>query len=145
MAWKNKQEERPNSFSFYYSYYDVAKDMTGKQRLEFYDAVMAFIFDDDDREERLTKFVKVAFKGIKANLVTSKLRSISGGIKTKSNGNQNENKTETISMSMSMSKPKAKRHQTNCPKCGGKLWRNTQTGKLECDTCLESFIAGDVA
>lgn len=32
-----------------------------------------------------------------------------------------------------------------CPKCGGKLWRNQQTGKRDCDSCFESFTADELA
>ena len=39
----------------------------------------------------------------------------------------------------------AGRPAPRCPKCGGKLWENPQTGRLECDRCLESYTREEVA
>ena len=66
------------SFRFWVSYWDVAQELPQKQRGEFYEAIVDYMFTDTDPEPRLKGTTKLAFKAIKANLNTSKKRSQSG-------------------------------------------------------------------
>jgi len=70
------------SFQFWVSYYDTSFDLDDEERLAFYDAVFAYVFKDEDCEQTLKESGRMnayfAFKGIKANLKTSKNRSECG-------------------------------------------------------------------
>lgn len=99
-------------FTFYMTYFDVAQELSKKDRGLFYDAVANYMFLDQDDEETLPKRVRIAFKCIKPNLKTSKSRSESGQLgegkaKSKTKANQKQNKASSISISMSSPRPKS--------------------------------------
>lgn len=158
MAYQSK------SFTFWVSYYDVAQELNAKEQGEFYRAIMDYIFVGDDREESLSKTVRIAFKSVKANLKRSlsNRRESDGNraaIGTESDGNRDEEPQSENALKLklklnSKSKPsdggggcgkpaasaRAERLATPpCPnpQCNGHLYRNTQTGVMVCDTCSE--------
>lgn len=51
----------------------------------------------------------------------------------------NETHTSSNQYKPIQSKPSGNHATTRCPLCGGKLYKNHQTGKYECDTCFNSF------
>lgn len=114
-------------FTFYLTYFDVAQELSKKDRGAFYDAVANYMFLDQDDEETLSKRAKIAFKCIKPNLKRSKNQSenaqntrsnatekLAKNSETKSKASQIE--TSSISSSMSNSRPKSA--QSTAPNFG---------------------------
>lgn len=94
------------SFSCYLTYYQIAQLLeSDKQRGIYWNAVMAYMFDDVDMEDSLPKAVKMAFINAKSHLKTSQRQS-QNGTKRK----PNESQTETTSKP-NQSQTKAKTEQ----------------------------------
>lgn len=60
------------AFKTWYTYYDVAQELSPKDQGTYYRAIMDYMFADIDREDELPKLVKIAFKSVKGNLKRSK-------------------------------------------------------------------------
>lgn len=90
-----------NGFTFYNNYYELIKYLDDKDRLEMYDAVFKYMFDNE--EPSFEGIKKGLWINIKMPLDTSKNKGKSGSIskqnqtkiKTKSNKNQKESKSKT--------------------------------------------------
>ena len=89
-------------FTFWKTYWDVAQELSATQQGALYRAICEYMFTDADPEEGLKGAVKIAFKALKPNLVTSRKRSEAGkhpsGLNEQdeqSNANQNEIKTQS--------------------------------------------------
>lgn len=90
-----------NGFTFYNNYYELIKYLDDKDRLEMYDAVFKYMFDNE--EPSFEGIKKGLWINIKMPLDTSKNKGKSGSIskqnqtkiKTKSNKNQKEIKSKT--------------------------------------------------
>lgn len=90
-----------NGFTFYNNYYELIKYLNDKDRLEMYDAVFKYMFDNE--EPSFEGIKKGLWINIKMPLDTSKNKGKSGSIskqnqtkiKTKSNKNQKEIKSKT--------------------------------------------------
>ena len=142
-------------FTFYRTYADVAEELSEKEQKEFYFAIIRYLMYDDDREEKLSKNVRIAFKCIKPNLKTSRSRAESGknGMmnrynKSLTNEQQTPNKTLTNEQQVQVQvqvKDKGRDVPSACPKCGGPLdWTAvTKPGKhgvrrmFSCPKCHE--------
>ena len=126
-------EYEQKSFSFLLTYFDTARKMNPKNRLELYDAMGDYIFLGIDREDELADNPRMSqayfgYLGIKGLLKMSKLRAKAGSItKQESNDNQTVIKSESKrSTYIDIEKDKKKKEieQTaphSCPKCGGLL------------------------
>lgn len=167
-------------FSFYVSYYDVAQELSQKDREKFYNAIIEYMFSDADLEQNLPKNAKIAFKAVKANLKRSKAKGKAGksgmanrwqSTSENANGdayqadnsgiteaNQTDNSGITsLSLSLSSSLRSNDRSRSGgfrsarlsdsfkCPKCGGRVSKNTGTGKMECATCFEVYVPKEAA
>ena len=125
------------SFTFWVSYFDVARRLNAKNRLALYDAIMDYMFLDIDREEELganksTSQAYLVYLSKKDNFKTSKLRAQAGAAnKTESNDNQNEIKSNQNAPKVKV-KDKAKEKEKEkgktesstpaaCTRCGGVL------------------------
>lgn len=90
-----------NGFTFYNNYYELIKYLDDKDRLEMYDAIFKYMFDNE--EPSFEGMKKGLWINIKMPLDTSKNKGKSGSvsnknqkeIKTKSKRNQKEIKTKT--------------------------------------------------
>ena len=89
-------------FTFWKTYWDVAQELSATQQGALYRAICEYMFTDNDPEDDLKGSVKIAFKALKPNLVTSMKRSAAGkqpsglnaqGVKSKEN--QKQIKTES--------------------------------------------------
>ena len=65
-------------FTFWRTYCDIGEELSEKEQKDLYFAIVRYLMYDDDREEKLTKNVRIAFKALKPNLKTSRSRSQSG-------------------------------------------------------------------
>ena len=79
-----------NGFTFWRTYWDVAQDLTPNQQGALYRAICEYMFADNDMEGELRGRVLYAFKALKPNIKTSKIRSAAGA----KGGKQNASKTE---------------------------------------------------
>ena len=84
-----------NGFTFYRSYFEAAQELSDKQRLVLYDALMQYALNDTEPE--LSGIPKAMFILIKPTMDTSKAKSAAGTkggkqteIKTEANGKQAE-------------------------------------------------------
>lgn len=123
------------SFTFYASFADFVDILSEKEQKELYFAIVRYMFFDDDREEKLTKTARAAFRQIKATCKASRANSQNGSTpkskrianETETNAERNTNESGTkpkqLSKSNSKSKSKAKsnRAPAACTKCGGLL------------------------
>ena len=139
------------SFTFWVSYFDVARRLNAKNRLALYDAIMDYMFLDIDREEELganksTSQAYLVYLSKKDNFKTSKLRAQAGAAnKTESNDNQNGNKRNQKAPKVKdkdKEKDKGKTETPSaCPKCGGVLLltgiHDDRRVMLRCDACHE--------
>lgn len=171
-------------FSFYVSYYDVAQELSQKDREKFYNAIIEYMFSDADLEQNLPKNAKIAFKAVKANLKRSKAKGKAGksgmanrwqstrenansdAYQTDNSGITEANKTDnsgitslslSLSSSLSSSLRSNERSRTGgfrsarlsdsfkCPKCGGRVSKNTGTGKMECSSCFATYAPKEAA
>ena len=149
------------AFTFYASFADFCDILSEKEQKELYFSIVRYMFFDDDREEKLSKATRAAFRQIKATCKMSRANSQNGSApKTKRKANEsetdakrkaNENATNSKSNSNTNSKSntKANRAPAACAKCGGPLGRtgihNTR-GKREeylhvCAQCGEEVWA----
>ena len=149
------------AFTFYASFADFDDILSEKEQKELYFAIVRYMLFDDDREEKLTKAARAAFRQIKATLKASRANSKNGSVpKSKRIANENEtnakrkaNESETNSKSNSntnsKSNAKANRAPAACAKCGGKLeqtWAHRTRGSREeylhlCAKCGEEVWA----
>lgn len=123
-------------FTFYMTYFDVAQELSKKDRGAFYDAVANYMFLDQDDEETLSKRAKIAFKCIKPNLKRSKNQSVNAE-NPRSNGNKKLAKSSQIETSLISSSISSSSSRPKCPKCGKPASRNKQMGRWECRFCWE--------
>lgn len=72
-----------NGFTFFRNYYEGMSKLSPEDRLQMYDAIMAYMFDNTEPELQGT--LAVIFDFIRPNLDTSKKRSVSGSISDDSN------------------------------------------------------------
>ena len=121
-------------FTFWRTYADIGEELSEKDQKELYFAIVRYLMFDDDREEKLNKNVRIAFKALKPNLKTSRSRSESGR-----NGNELRWNKPIANSSQTNRKAIAKTSQYKvqvqdkdkgrddaepsaaCPKCGGRL------------------------
>ena len=139
------------SFTFWVSYFDVARRLNAKNRLALYDAIMDYMFLDIDREEELganksTSQAYLVYLSKKDNFKTSKLRAQAGAAnKTESNDNQNgikRNQKAPKVKDKDKEKEKGKTETPSaCPKCGGVLLltgiHDDRRVMLRCEACGE--------
>ena len=123
------------AFTFYASFADYCDILSEKEQKELYFSIVRYMFFDDDREEKLSKATRAAFRQIKATCKMSRANSQNGSApKTKRTKNEsetdakrkaNENATNSKSNSNTNSKSNAKanRAPAACAKCGGQLER----------------------
>lgn len=134
------------AFTFYASFADFCDILSEKEQKELYFSIVRYMFFDDDREEKLSKATRAAFRQIKATCKMSRANSQNGSApKTKRTKNEsetdakrkaNENTTNSKSNSNTNSKSNAKanRAPAACPKCGGQLeqtWAHRTRGSRE--------------
>ena len=105
-----------NGFTFYRSYFEAAQELSDKQRLALYDALMQYALNDTEPE--LSGIPKAMFILIKPTMDTSKAKSAAGTkggkqaeIKTEANDKQTESKQEANDK-QTESKQEAKVKQT---------------------------------
>lgn len=100
-----------NSFTFFEEYHELIKYLNNEDRLQLYDAIFKYMFEDEDTEfNGLNKGIWI---NLKRPLSISKIKGNNGKIKKKSKQNQKEIKIKskqnrksslaTMSLSMSMS------------------------------------------
>lgn len=123
------------AFTFYASFADFGDILSEKEQKELYFAIVRYMFFDDDREEKLSKATRAAFRQIKATCKMSRANSQNGSVpKTKRTKNEsetnakrkaNENATNSKSNSKSKSNTNTEPHRAPaaCTKCGGQLER----------------------
>jgi hypothetical protein len=110
MLTKSKvMEEQLNAFTFFYSYYEAAKELKDKERLAFYDAIMMYCFDGDEPE--FSGIVKALFLLSKPNLSASMAKARAGAKGGKQTDKQTASKTEA-SGKQTASKTEANGKQT---------------------------------
>lgn len=123
------------AFTFYASFADFDDILSEKEQKELYFAIVRYMLFDDDREEKLTKAARAAFRQIKATLKASRANSKNGSVpkskrisnesETNAKRNANENATNSKSNSKSKSNTNTEPHRAPaaCTKCGGQLER----------------------
>lgn len=79
--------------TFYRSYYEAIQDLKDVERLQFYEAIMSYMFDDIELE--LDGITKTIFNLIKPTLAKSKQNSKNGSKGGAPIGNKNANKQKT--------------------------------------------------
>ncbi|MEA4901887.1 DUF6291 domain-containing protein [Desulfitobacterium sp.] len=95
-------DDEKRAFTFFRSYYEAAKELTDKQRLAFYDAIIQYGIDSE--EMALSGVAKAMFALVKPTLDKSQARAAAGSKGGKSKGEANDEQTP--------SKPQAKPEQT---------------------------------
>lgn len=125
------------AFTFYASFADFGDILSEKEQKELYFSIVRYMFFDDDREEKLPKAARAAFRQIKATCKMSRANSQNGSVpkskrianetETDSERNENENVTNSKSKSNTKSNAKSERAPAACPKCGGPLSRSALT------------------
>jgi len=95
-------DDEKKAFTFFRSYYEAAKELTDKQRLAFYDAIIQYGIDGEERD--LKGVAKAMFALVKPTLDKSQARAAAGSKGGKSKGEANDEQTP--------SKPQAKPEQT---------------------------------
>ena len=78
------------AFKLWYTYYDVAQELSPADQGKYWCAVMDYMFADVDREDELKKAVKIAFKAVKGNLKRSKSNKRADEIGEESGTNRGE-------------------------------------------------------
>lgn len=96
-------------FTFFNSYYKGISKLSPDERLHMYDAIMAYMFDDEVPE--LDGTLCVIFDLVKPTLDTSKKRSASGSISDDTE--KKEPKQEQIESNEIKTKPKQKQIESN--------------------------------
>lgn len=129
------------AFTFYASFADFGDILSERDQKELYFSIVRYMFFDQDREEKLSKAARAAFRQIKATCKMSRANSRNGSVpkskrianesETNAERNENENvtksKSKSKSNSNSNSNSKAMRSAA-CPKCGGPLdWTAAST------------------
>ena len=143
-------------FTWWRTYCDVGEELTEKEQKDLYFAIVRYLMYDDDREAKLTKNVRIAFKCIKPNLKTSRSRSESG-----KRGGEARWSKDMASSWQDDGKRMAKEWQVKdkdkdkvqgrtapaaCPKCGGPLQRTNTYNAVglrlyRCSYCYEEVFA----
>ena len=80
-------------FTFWRTYYDVAQELTPAQQGTLYRAICEYAFADNDLEDELKGKVRIVYKAIKPNIITSKRRSESGQVGNDVRWNANASQT----------------------------------------------------
>lgn len=123
------------AFTFYASFADFDDILSEKEQKELYFAIVRYMLFDDDREEKLTKAARAAFRQIKATLKASRANSKNGSVpkskrianesetNAKRKANENATNSKSNSNTNSKSNAKANRAPAACAKCGGQLER----------------------
>ena len=118
------------AFTFYASFADFSDILSVKEQKELYFSIVRYMFFDEDREDKLTKATRSAFRQIKATCKTSRANSKNGSVakskriesERETNAERNANETATNSNSNSNTNSNAKRERAAaCPVCGGHL------------------------
>lgn len=146
-------------FTFWRTYCDIGEELSEKEQKDLYFAIVRYLMYDDDREAKLTKNVRIAFKALKPNLKTSRSRSQSGklgndlrwkdGIANESQTHRKAIANESQVKDKVKDKDKGRERPAACPKCGGPLdWTAvTKPGKdgvrrmYRCTHCQEEVWA----
>lgn len=120
-------------FTFWRTYCDIGEELSEKEQKDLYFAIVRYLMYDDDREEKLTKNVRIAFKALKPNLKTSRSRSQSGklgndlrwkdGIANESQTHRKAIANESQVKDKVKDKDKGRERPAACAKCGGPLDR----------------------
>ena len=92
-----------NNFTFYRNYYELIKYLPNEERLQMYDALLGYMFEDI--EPKLDGLSKGIWINLKMPLDTSKINIENG---KKGGRPKNRNKSETITETESETKAKAK-------------------------------------
>ena len=149
------------AFTFYASFADFGDILSEKEQKELYFAIVRYMFFDDDREEKLSKATRAAFRQIKATCKMSRANSQNGSAPkakrkanesetdAKRNANENATNSKSNSNTNSKSNTEANRGPAACPKCGGQLertWAHRTRGSREeylhlCPKCGEEVWA----
>ncbi len=149
------------AFTFYASFADFGDILSEKEQKELYFAIVRYMFFDDDREEKLSKATRAAFRQIKATCKMSRANSQNGSAPkakrkanesetdAKRNANENATNSKSNSNTNSKSNTEANRAPAACPKCGGQLertWAHRTRGSREeylhlCPKCGEEVWA----
>lgn len=82
-----------DGFTFYRSFYRQAKRLKPKERHQFYDNIMGYMFED--LEPTGNDYVMGAFEGIQYQLDKSLKNGANGATETKSKRNRNEIETQS--------------------------------------------------
>lgn len=144
-------------FTFWRTYCDIGEELSEKEQKDLYFAIVRYLMYDDDREAKLTKNVRIAFKALKPNLKTSRSRSQSGklgndlrwkdGIANESQTNRKAiaNESQVKDKDKDKDKDKGRERPAACPKCGGPLdWTAASKGSRRmyvCRACGEEVWA----
>lgn len=83
MAEKKKLSER-KAFNFYRSYFELASELSDKDRLQFYDAIIKYQFTKEEIE--LTGIAKIAFVSQKHSLISQVEGYENVGLRRSNNG-----------------------------------------------------------
>ena len=92
-----------NNFTFYRNYYELIKYLPNEERLQMYDALLGYMFEDI--EPKLDGLSKGIWINLKMPLDTSKINIENG---KKGGRPKNRNKSETITETENETKEKAK-------------------------------------
>ena len=90
-------------FTFYKNYYELIKYLPNKERLQLFDTIMKYMFDDEEQE--LNGLLKGIWINLKMPLDNSKTNIENG---KKGGRPKNRNKTETKTELITETKPKVK-------------------------------------
>lgn len=78
------------AFKTWYTYYDVAQELSASDQGKYWRAIMDYMFADVDREPELPKMARMAFKSVKGNLKRSKANMRGEAIGNESGTNRDE-------------------------------------------------------
>lgn len=98
------EEEMTNKFTFYRNYYEVAKYLPDNDRLMLYDAILKYMFEDEEIE--LKGLTKGIWMNIKLPLDTNKRNIKNGQSGGRPLKEENPNETQTITQTKTQTKPK---------------------------------------
>ena len=85
-----------NQFSFFRSYFEATRLLEDEDRLEFYDAILGFMFDE--KEPNFNGIKQMAWTLIKPNLETSKVKSKAGSANQKKSKEIKQDQNESNEM-----------------------------------------------
>ena len=95
-----------NGFTFYRNYYEIIKYLPNKEKMQLYDAILGYMFED--KEPELKELLKGIWINLKMPLDNNKKNIINGSKGGRPKGKDNPKETQIITQKKPKQEPKRK-------------------------------------